>query len=577
MLALALQRCRALHFRPQPSPGLGGDMAVQLNSRKIDKLSADLERLLDRSDFAETHYEVLGVSPVCTTAEVADAHNRVLALLEPVREALKATASTDSLDREVAALKRGLVLRLDRAFGRLALAHSTLCDPAARAEYDLTLCAKLSSTQPLTNPNGTTGTSELDNVPVAGVTPIVSEDDRRWNRRFNLYIAAQVTGYDQDGGRWEEPVETLDVSKIGLTFRIRKKVVIGRIVHISLPLPTKLRMHGFDEPNYNVYAIVRRAEPGQKGVRVVGVEFVGEQPPAGYLEKPWATFHDKSWGGVERRRKPRQDKDEVIWVEYFTDAMRSIRREAGRTENVSEGGMRVRIKSAPKDFEYVRVSYTDGRLQAFSIVCDRFVGEDNFERLCLRFLRNDELARTAVAAETEPVAAPIPLDPPRVTASQPAAEVHLDPRGSAPIQQPKVEVLRQANFRRRKILVADDDAPLRKTLGKILNTAGYEVTLVEDGKTAVARAAAEHPDLVITDALMPKMHGFLVCKTVKGFTPPPKVIMLTAVYTKPGYKWQARDQYGADDLLTKPFKVPELLEAIERQFAAESAPEPLSA
>jgi DNA-binding response OmpR family regulator len=126
-----------------------------------------------------------------------------------------------------------------------------------------------------------------------------------------------------------------------------------------------------------------------------------------------------------------------------------------------------------------------------------------------------------------------------------------------------------------KILVADDDGPLRKTIGKILDTAGYEVLLAEDGKSAVTRAAAEKPDLIITDALMPGLHGFLVCKTVKEFSPAPRVIMLTAVYTKPGFKWEARDKYGADDLLTKPFKVPELLSAIETQLAAGMTGEPL--
>ncbi len=126
----------------------------------------------------------------------------------------------------------------------------------------------------------------------------------------------------------------------------------------------------------------------------------------------------------------------------------------------------------------------------------------------------------------------------------------------------------------RKILVADDDAPLRKVLGKILATAGYEVIMAEDGKTAVEKARLEEPDLVITDGLMPRMHGFFVCKAIKELPSPPRVIMLTAVYTKMQYKLEAKNVYGADDLITKPFEVAELLACIEKHLDARCAAPP---
>jgi DNA-binding response OmpR family regulator len=91
--------------------------------------------------------------------------------------------------------------------------------------------------------------------------------------------------------------------------------------------------------------------------------------------------------------------------------------------------------------------------------------------------------------------------------------------------------------------------------------------LAEDGKAAVEKASSEKPDLVITDGLMPKMHGFLACKAIKEMASPPKVIMLTAVYTRLSYKWEAKEAYGADDLLTKPFEVSELLACIEKQLS----------
>jgi CheY-like chemotaxis protein/curved DNA-binding protein CbpA len=541
-------------------------MTAVLDLRRPERWSTDLARLLERTERSETHYDVLGLSQTADSSAVSEAYSRIVDIIQPAREALKPSQS-GPLDIEIAAIKRSMATRLDSAFGRVTLAYSVLSDPKRKSEYDE--CLRRVEPAACKDPMEASGDSSAGGHSNAG---------HRASRRQNLYIAAQVTGYSRDGARWQEPAETLDVSKTELTFRIRRTLQPGQILHISLPLPTHLRAHGFDNPNYEVYATVCRVEPARKGVRVAGVELIGEQPPAAYIEKPWARLRNKSWDGAERRRKPRHHRDEVIWVEYFTELMRSVRREAGRTENVSEGGMRIKIKSAPLDFEYMRISYPDGRPPVFATVCDTFVGEDSFERLCVRFLRDDELSlQTDALAQGanepkafalgdgygigEPASVP-PTAGPLTSAEKPA----------------KVEMLRAPNFRRRRILIADDDDRLRNTLGKILDNAGYEVMMAEDGKAAVAKAASEHPDLVITDALMPKLHGFLVCKTIKGFSPPPKVIMLTAVYTKPAYRWEAREKYGADELMTKPFNVSELLAVIEKHLGqAVAAAEQVSA
>lgn len=121
---------------------------------------------------------------------------------------------------------------------------------------------------------------------------------------------------------------------------------------------------------------------------------------------------------------------------------------------------------------------------------------------------------------------------------------------------------------RRKILVADDDRLTRDLLKAVLERADYEVVLAEDGASAVEKAASEKPDLVIADGLLPKMHGFLACKAIKELSPAPKVILLTGIYTKPTYKWEVIDEYGADDLLTKPAKSATLLACLEKHLAS---------
>lgn len=122
----------------------------------------------------------------------------------------------------------------------------------------------------------------------------------------------------------------------------------------------------------------------------------------------------------------------------------------------------------------------------------------------------------------------------------------------------------------RKILVVDDDVTTREFLRAVLEQGGYEVVLAEDGIRGVEKAASEKPDLVITDGLLPKLHGFRVCKAIKELDSPPKVIILTGLYTKPTYKWEVKHEFLADDLLTKPVGRAELLACIEKHLGTQN-------
>lgn len=115
-----------------------------------------------------------------------------------------------------------------------------------------------------------------------------------------------------------------------------------------------------------------------------------------------------------------------------------------------------------------------------------------------------------------------------------------------------------------RILVADDNDTFRTVVEDILTRAGYEVIVADDGLTAFEKTVICKPDVVITDGLMPRMHGFLLCKTVKQLEPPPKVIVVTAVYTRQEYREEVIRKYGADELLTKPCRIGDLFASIER-------------
>ena len=102
------------------------------------------------------------------------------------------------------------------------------------------------------------------------------------------------------------------------------------------------------------------------------------------------------------------------------------------------------------------------------------------------------------------------------------------------------------------ILVVDDEADNRELLEGILAEDGYEVALAPDGATALARAAAEPPDLILLDLRMPGMNGLEVCEQLKRdpTTQAVPVIVVTA-YGEVTHKEAALTR-GADDFVTKP-------------------------
>ncbi len=110
------------------------------------------------------------------------------------------------------------------------------------------------------------------------------------------------------------------------------------------------------------------------------------------------------------------------------------------------------------------------------------------------------------------------------------------------------------------VLVVEDDPNIRELLQMYLEKDGYAVTLAADGGQGLTKFHAIKPDLVLLDVMMPVMDGWAVCRAIRaeGKTP---VIMLTA-------KGETDDKVtglkaGADDYVTKPFEMKELLARIE--------------
>ena len=120
------------------------------------------------------------------------------------------------------------------------------------------------------------------------------------------------------------------------------------------------------------------------------------------------------------------------------------------------------------------------------------------------------------------------------------------------------------------ILLVDDDAMLRETLALNLRGSGFVVFTAADGMMALEQAQVRHPNLVILDLMLPELDGLTVCRTLRQTTDIP-ILMLTA-RTGELDKIVGLES-GADDYLTKPFSVGELLARI-RALLRRSGPRP---
>jgi two-component system, OmpR family, response regulator MprA len=123
-----------------------------------------------------------------------------------------------------------------------------------------------------------------------------------------------------------------------------------------------------------------------------------------------------------------------------------------------------------------------------------------------------------------------------------------------------------------RVLVVDDEPPVRTALERALRLAGYDVALAEGGEQALREVAGAAPDAIVLDVLMPGVDGLEVCRRIRSAGDTTPILMLTA-------RDAISDRVagldaGADDYLVKPFALDELLarlRALLRRTSAEGA------
>ncbi len=116
-----------------------------------------------------------------------------------------------------------------------------------------------------------------------------------------------------------------------------------------------------------------------------------------------------------------------------------------------------------------------------------------------------------------------------------------------------------------RILIADDEDSYRSMISSELTNASYDVVSAADGEEAVAHLAKKNVDLALLDVRMPKRDGIQVLEYIKNNCPKTKAIILTG-FADLDMAMSAK-ALGAVDFLNKPFKLEELIEAVQEALA----------
>jgi curved DNA-binding protein CbpA len=374
----------------------------------MDKKLADVSRLLERLEQAETHYAILSVDPRADSSEIVAAYRQTVIAVTRAFNDLRDTVPGGQLQGFKAAL------------ARVRQAYNVLGTPAIRADYDIHLSEHAPAEpetltgfeilagdiiEPAIDASMARGPAATDCAgapPVSSTPPALNRrpdydehvadiDDRNRRRsdRTGLGLMGRVTRTDEHGQKLQEMVKTLEVSKSGASFLTRYSPKVGNVLHLALPMPLSLRLHGHAESAYSTYALVRRVRPFDDDHKLVAVEFIGARPPKQYQDRPAALFNVDNWTGPDRRRSPRVDRQEIVALRFLNESAEVIGLSLGTTENVGRRGARIRLETPAPEFHMVRIMCGGVGFESLAALCRSYRGPDTRQRLCVNFTENE--------------------------------------------------------------------------------------------------------------------------------------------------------------------------------------------
>jgi hypothetical protein len=237
----------------------------------------------------------------------------------------------------------------------------------------------------------------------------VREIEKRRIPRYELALPARVEVNVDPSFSWDEVTRLEEISAFGAGFRLKRPVKRGRLLLMSIPMPRQLRCYDYLEPQYRIWALVRRCiqSESNNGHRAysVGVAFIGKHPPPSYRENPaqlyelsdredgglWQIDHaaanpDESGLPANLKRHTRLAIPESLLLEVLDQNGDVAASEISVTENISLGGASVFSSFDVQAGSFLRVKSERHDLSIISIVRGKHFGDDGIARLHLEFI-----------------------------------------------------------------------------------------------------------------------------------------------------------------------------------------------
>ncbi len=248
-------------------------------------------------------------------------------------------------------------------------------------------------------------------VPPLPVTAEADVSENRRIQRISLPLPSRVEVKVDSSVSWNEITRLSDVSAFGAGFTLKRPIKRGRLVLMTIPMPRQLRSFDFSEPQYRVWAAVRRCiETGRNKAApeyAIGVAFIGKSPPADFLEHPSRLYdisHRADQGGglfrlvpailmqdeselpKEARKQSRFSIPESLLLQRVDQAGNVLEAEMTISENISLGGTAVLTSLRLDTGTFLRVTSERFNVTILSVVRGSRVGEDGITRLHLEFV-----------------------------------------------------------------------------------------------------------------------------------------------------------------------------------------------
>jgi hypothetical protein len=232
---------------------------------------------------------------------------------------------------------------------------------------------------------------------------------RRKRERLELTIPVRVHCRESLDHEWVELTRLIDVTPFGARFSIARPTEVGRLLHLTLPMPRQLRCFDHVEQQYRVWALVRNVKPVFKSGSVmprfeVGVAFVGKRAPASFELDPTKRYDVAPspadtglWDVNEHGERPHVKSEEPrpetrhsvpldVMVEVFDEKGNVAESERTVTENISRRGAAVFTTLNVARGRFIRLTSSQFKISVLAAVRGRRTGADGITRLHLEFV-----------------------------------------------------------------------------------------------------------------------------------------------------------------------------------------------